>query len=71
MAENEIIGLVLAGICALGLYLIIGLGVLALSGYDDYELLFIVLWPLALVILLIKQLIEFIKDEIIDPIRWR
>ena len=71
MTEYEICSLAVAGVLALGLYLIIGIGIFAISGYYDYEILFVVLWPVALVIVLIKQLIEFIKDEIIDPIRWR
>lgn len=52
-----------------GLYLICGCGMVLFNIDTDYPILTLIFWPVALVIRLIKEIIELIGD-IRDGILW-
>ena len=61
----ELEAAILGMIMVFGLYVIIGIGIAALLDEDDYPLVFGLLWPVLVIMVAIKQLIDFVKEEIL------
>ena len=61
----ELEAAILGFIMIFGLYIMVGIGIAALLNEDDYPLVFGLLWPVLVIIMTIKQLMEFIKKEIL------
>lgn len=51
------------------IYVVIGLLASLATGWEEYATMFMLFWPIMLIVIAIMELIEFINDEIIDRFR--